>query len=111
MKVTFLKRRMGKTTIAIRECVKTGAILVVGSVTIKRGLSHEFPGLVVMTFDELLDGGLALRGLQARSLVIDDADQLLRQISGPWRIQRITLSKSFSKKEKKMMGLSPNQDY
>lgn len=103
MKVIYLKRRGGKTTKAIAECLKTGAILVVINRRIADSYRTSHPELEVISHNEFIQG-YAPRGLMS-SFIIDDADHLLTGLAQGRRVRAITASRPFTKADCKKYGL------
>lgn len=117
MNLTYLKRRSGKTTRAIRECRKTGAVLVVRDASMKRWIitgenwSPRLPEKQIITFDELMRGADRLRGIQYPTqyglpeFIIDDADHFLQQLLPYGFLRRVTMSRPFTKADCKKYGM------
>lgn len=106
MKLTYLRRRGGKTTKAIAECRKTGAILVVPNPAMRRRLVDDgvLPQYQIATFKEV--SGFGGTFLNSPEFIIDDADLILRALIPIGTIRRITMSRPFTKAECKKFGYS-----
>lgn len=78
MQVVTLGRGMGKTTRAIKECLETGATMLVGFEQMKQHLKSENPDLKVASFYDITSGKLA--GMKHPELVVDNSEQVLKQL-------------------------------
>lgn len=116
MKLTYLKRRGGKTMQAVKEAKETGAILVVIDRSRKRQMmeEHGFPEWMLMTHEEFFDERAfdRLRGIRFAGemgmpeFIIDDLDSMILRMPPFGRVRRVTMSKPFTKLECLKMGIS-----